>query len=75
MIFNEKWSLLAKILRGYKNLNQYKNRFDDDKKNKKRTASRNNALPHMQPQKPSHKSPTRLHVGSATVLGKIAEQK
>jgi hypothetical protein len=28
----------------------------------------NTALPHMHPQKPTHKSPTRVHVGSAIVV-------
>ena len=44
------------------------------KKIKKKTA-RNTALPHRQPQKPTHKSPTRLPVGSAAVRSNKKESR
>jgi hypothetical protein len=44
-----------------------KNKKAKLKSQKKEKTSSNTASTHMQPQKPTHKSPTRLHVADATV--------
>lgn len=64
---------------------QYKSRFDvsHDEKIKKaklksqknEKTSSNTALPHIPPQKPTHKSPTRRYVVSAPVGGNTMEEK
>jgi hypothetical protein len=66
-IFDKKWSKLAEILR--KRIKSSLNKLAVlTKKNKKKIASENIALPPTRRQKPTHKSQTAAGFGSASVL-------